>query len=300
MEEEKKIKFPTTGTYDFPSLILGGKGKYVDKTDLLYELCNDADQQLFISRPRRFGKSLMLSTLQAMFEGRRDLFQGLALDSLPWEGWETPYPVYNFTMASAVGETYELFIERLAKLVKELCAQADVPYDGTGPVSGRFEDFLKAAIKKSPTGKIVVLIDEYDEPVAKFLGDLETLKKVRSVLHDFYEKLKINSGGIRFLLMTGVTKLTKLSVFSGMNHLKDRTMDPRFATLLGYTPAELDGPLRENVEAFAAKNKMDFTAAKKALLSWYDGYRFSPDAEDKVCNPVSLGSALESGKLANY
>ena len=98
MEEEKKIKFPTTGTYDFPSLILGGKGKYVDKTDLLYELCNDADQQLFISRPRRFGKSLMLSTLQAMFEGRRELFKGLAIDSLPWEGWKAPCPVYNFTV----------------------------------------------------------------------------------------------------------------------------------------------------------------------------------------------------------
>ena len=293
MEEEKKIKFPTTGVFDFPSLILGGKGKYIDKTDLLYELCNDADQQLFISRPRRFGKSLMLSTLQAMFEGRRDLFKGLAIDSLPWEGWKAPCPVYNFTMASAVGETYGLFIECLAKLVKELCAQADVPYDGTGPVSRQFEDFLKAAIKKSPTGKIVVLIDEYDEPVAKFLDDLETLKKVRSVLHDFYEKLKIYSGSIRFLLMTGVTKLTKLSIFSGLNHLTD-------ATLLGYTPAELDGPLRENVEAFAAKNKMDFAAAKKALLSWYDGYRFSPDSEEKVCNPVSLGNALKSGNFANY
>ena len=300
MEEEKKIKFPTTGVFDFPSLILGGKGKYVDKTDLLYELCNDADQQLFISRPRRFGKSLMLSTLQAMFEGRRELFKGLAIDSLPWEGWKAPCPVYNFTMASAVGETYGLFIECLAKLVKELCAQADVPYDGTGPVSRQFEDFLKAAIKKSPTGKIVVLIDEYDEPVAKFLDDLETLKKVRSVLHDFYEKLKINSGGIRFLLMTGVTKLTKLSIFSGLNHLTDVSMSPDYATLLGYTPAELDGPLRENVEAFAAKNKMDFAAAKKALLSWYDGYRFSPDSEEKVCNPVSLGNALKSGNFANY
>ncbi|MBQ6008654.1 MAG: AAA family ATPase [Kiritimatiellae bacterium] len=301
MEEEKKIKFPTTGTYDFPNLILGGEGKYVDKTDLLYQLASPkADAQLFISRPRRFGKSLMLSTLQAMFEGRRELFKGFALDSLPWEGWETPYPVYNFTMASAVGETYELFIERLAKLVKELCAQADVPYDGTGPVSGQFEDFLKAAIKKSPTGQIVVLIDEYDEPVAKFLDDFETLKKVRSVLHDFYEKLKINSGGIRFLLMTGVTKLTKLSIFSGLNHLTDVSMSPDYATLLGYTPDELDGPLRENVEVFAAKNKMDFVAAKKALLSWYDGYRFSPDSEKKVCNPVSLGNALKTGDLANY
>ena len=301
MEEEKKIKFPTTGTYDFPKLILGGEGKYVDKTDLLYQLASPkADAQLFISRPRRFGKSLMLSTLQAMFEGRRELFQGLAIDKLPWEGWETPYPVYNFTMSSAVGETYELFIERLAKLVKELCVQADVPYDGTGPVSGQFEDFLNVAIKKSPTGQIVVLIDEYDEPVAKFLDDLETLKKVRSVLHDFYEKLKINSGGIRFLLMTGVTKLTKLSIFSGLNHLTDLSMNVCFATLLGYTPEELDGPLRENIEVFAAKNGMDFAAAKRALLAWYDGYRFSPQSEAKVCNPVSLGSALKSGDLKNY
>ena len=300
MDGENKIKLPPTGVFDFPRLILDGKGKYVDKTELLYRLANEDDAQLFISRPRRFGKSLMLSTLQAMFEGRRELFKELAIDSLPWEGWETPYPVYNFTMSSAVGETYELFIERLAKLVRGLCVQADVPYDGTGPVSGQFEDFLKAAIKNSPTGKIVVLIDEYDEPVAKFLDDLDTLKKVRSVLHDFYEQLKINSGGIRFLLMTGVTKLTKLSVFSGLNHLTDISMFPEYATLLGYTSDELDGSLRENVEAFAAKNRMDFAAAKAKLLEWYDGYRFSPDSEGKVCNPVSLGKAFKTGKLANY
>ncbi|MBQ7189509.1 MAG: AAA family ATPase [Kiritimatiellae bacterium] len=101
-------------------------------------------------------------------------------------------------------------------------------------------------------------------------------------------------------MLTGVTKLTKRSVFSGLNHLKDVTMDPRFATLLGYTPDEMDGPLRENVEEFAARNGMGFAAAKKALLSWYDGYRFSPDSEAKVCNPVSLGYALETGRLANY
>ena len=295
-----KIKVPTTGVCDFPSLILGGKGKYVDKTDLLYQLANDADQQLFISRPRRFGKSLMLSTLKAMFEGRRELFKGLAIDSLPWEGWERPTPVYSFTMSSAVGETYDLFLGQLAKLVKGLCAEADVPYDDEGAVSGRFESFLKDAAAKSPTRQIVVLIDEYDEPVAKFLDDLPTLKKVRSILHDFYEKLKINSGSIRFLMMTGVTKLTKLSVFSGLNHLKVRSMDWRFATLLGYTPDELDGALRENVESFGAKNGMGFKEAKAALLSWYDGYRFAPRSEARVCNPVSLGSALESGELKGY
>ena len=298
---EHTIKVPTTGVFDFPSLILEGEGKYVDKTDLLYRLAAPrTDAQYFISRPRRFGKSLMLSTLKAMFEGRRELFKGLAIDSLPWEGWEQPTPVYSFTMSSAVGETYELFMGRLAKLVKELCVQAGVPYDGDGPVSGQFEDFLAAAAKKSPTGKIVVLIDEYDEPVAKFLDDLETLKRVRSVLHDFYEKLKVNSGAIRFLMMTGVTKLTKLSIFSGLNHLTDLSMNACFATLLGYTPEELDGPLRENIEVFAAKNGMDFAAAKRALLAWYDGYRFSSQSEARVCNPVSLGSALKSGDLKNY
>ena len=301
MEEETKIKFPTTGVFDFPRLILGGEGKYVDKTGLLYRLAKStADAQLFISRPRRFGKSLMLSTLKAMFEGRRELFKGLAIDALPWEGWNTPTPVYSFTMADAVGETYDEFKEQLAEVVRQLFADAKIPFPRTGTAAGKFGRFLQAAAKKSKTGQIVVLIDEYDEPVAKFLDDLDTLKKVRSALHDFYEKLKSNSGSIRFLMMTGVTKLTKLSIFSGLNHLTDVSMSPDYATLLGYTPAELDGPLRENVEAFAAKNKMDFATAKKTLLSWYDGYRFSPDSEEKVCNPVSLGSALESGKLANY
>ncbi len=300
MEAERIIRVPTTGVFDFESLITNEKAKYVDKTDLLYQLCDDADQQLFISRPRRFGKSLMLSTLKAMFEGRRDLFRGLAIDKLPWEGWEHPTPVYSFTMASATGATYELFLEQLAKLVRGLCAEAGVPYSGQEYAPGQFEDFLKAAAAKSPTKKIVVLIDEYDEPVAKFLDDIASLNKVRSVLHDFYEKLKNNSGSIRFLLMTGVTKLTKLSVFSGMNHLKDRSMDRRFATLLGYTPDELDGALRENVEALGSRNGMDFAEAKAEILSWYDGYRFSPDSDERVCNPVSLGNALEAGKLKGY
>ena len=297
---EKKIKVPTTGMFDFPRLVEEGKGKYVDKTNLLYALATDADAQLFISRPRRFGKSLMLSTLKAMFEGRRKLFKGLAIDSLPWEGWKQPTPVYSFTMSSANGVTYEKFQAALSKLVEGLCGQIGLGYDAAVDATVNFEEFLKAAAAKSPTKKIVVLIDEYDEPVAKFLDDLDALKKARALLHDFYEKLKVNSGSIRFLMMTGVTKLTKLSIFSGLNHLKDRTMDPRFATLLGYTPEELDGPLRENIEVFAEKNGMDFAAAKRALLSWYDGYRFSPDSEAMVCNPVSLGNALENGKLANY
>ena len=301
MRKSKPIKVPTTGVFDFETLIRDEEAKYVDKTALLYELArHKADAQLFISRPRRFGKSLMLSTLKAMFEGRRDLFKGLAIDKLPWEGWKKPTPVYSFTMGDVSGENYDEIKEQLGELVDELYVQAGIPVPEKGTVPGKFRKFILAAAKKSPTGKIVILVDEYDEPVAAFLDDIKTLKRVRKLLHDFYEKLKFSSDSIRFLLMTGVTKLTKLSVFSGLNHLKDRSADPRFATLLGYTPDELGGALRENVESFGTKNGMDFNAAKGAILSWYDGYRFSPGCEERVCNPVSLGNALETGELKGY
>jgi len=298
---KKMIKVPTTGVCDFETLISDPEAKYVDKTDLLYDMARPkSDAQYFISRPRRFGKSLMLSTLKAMFEGRRDLFKGLAIDKLPWEGWKRPTPVYSFTMGDVTGENYEEVKEQLGELVEDLFRQAGVPAPEKGTIPGKFKKFILAAARQSPTKKIVILIDEYDEPVASFLDDIKTLKRVRNLLHDFYEKLKFSSESIRFLLLTGVTKLTKLSVFSGLNHLKDRSMDPRFATLLGYTPKELDGPLRENVKAFGVKNGMDFNAAKGAILSWYDGYRFSPGSEERVCNPVSLGNALETGELKGY
>ncbi len=300
MPKKKTIKVPTTGVCDFETLVTSKKGKYVDKTDLLYELCNDADQQLFISRPRRFGKSLMLSTLKAMFEGRRDLFKGLAIDKLPWEGWKQPTPVYSFTMGDVTGENYEEVKEQLGELVEDLFQQAGIPVPEKGTIPGKFKKFILAAARQSPTRKIVILIDEYDEPVAAFLDDIKTLKRVRNLLHDFYEKLKFSSESIRFLLMTGVTKLTKLSVFSGLNHLTDISSFAEYATLLGYSPEELDGPLRENVEAFGEKSGMDFAAAKAAILSWYDGYRFSPRNENRVCNPVSLGRAFKDGELKGY
>ena len=300
---KRKIQELTTGVHDFPTLIGDKENKYVDKTGILYELARrKTNAQYFISRPRRFGKSLMLSTLQAMFEGRKNLFKGLKIYDKPWEGWtaKNRHPVYSISMLRANGATYDNFRAALEKLVRDLCEEADVPYDPMADATVNFGEFLKAAALKSPTKKIVVLIDEYDEPVAKFLNDVKTLNKVRSDLHDFYEKLKDNSKSIRFLMMTGVTKLTKLSVFSGLNHLTDLSMDPRFATLLGCTPEELDGTLRENVEAFGAKRGWDFATARAKLLEWYDGYRFSPESEAKVCNPVSLGKALKTGELLNY
>ena len=300
MNGEKHIRNPTTGMPDFPRLVEGGDAKYVDKTDLLFRLASRrTETQFFISRPRRFGKSLMLSTLKAMFECRRELFKGLALDSLPWE-WDKPYPVLHFTMADVSGLTWEEFRSSLAGFIRKMFTQNGVPFDDAKPAIDNFPDLIRTMAARSERKQVVVLIDEYDEPVAKFLDDLPTMHKVRADLHDFYEKLKNNAGIVRFLMMTGVTKLTKLSVFSGLNHLVDLSMSADYATLLGYTPEELDGPLRENVEAFGEARGEDFAAAKAELLSWYDGYRFSPDSEAKVCNPVSFGRALATGRLVNY
>ena len=304
MAAKRRIRQLTTGTHDFPTLRGKPDAKYVDKTDLLFQLANDTESQFFISRPRRFGKSLMLSTLQAMFEGRRELFKGLKIDKKKWECWDKKnrYPVYNFSMSQANGVTLAKFQTALGKLVRGLCAQINLPYDRKVDASVNFEEFIRAAAAKSPTKKIVVLIDEYDEPVAGFLDRPEELELVRKTLHDFYEKLKTNSDVVRFLMMTGVTKLTKLSVFSGMNHLTDLSMAPDYATLLGYTHEELDGPLRENVEAFGTASGWSFAKAKAEILDWFDGYRFSPLTEARVINPVSLGKLFgkEGGKLKSY
>lgn len=300
MKGRKPARMLTTGMHSFPRIVADKSKKYVDKTALLHELASDrTDSQYFISRPRRFGKSLMLSTLRAMFECRRGLFEGLALDSLDWE-WDKPYPVINITMASAKATKYEDFQSSLRGMVRVMAREQGLEFDEGETAARNFELLVQHMAKKSERGQVVVLIDEYDEPVAAFLDDLPTLEKVRAELHDFYEKLKINADYIRFLMITGVTKFTKLSVFSGLNHLTDLSMSPRFATLLGYTPEELDGALRENVEAFGEMNGIGFEAAKARLLEWYDGYRFSPQSKAKVCNPVSIGCAFREGVLRNY
>jgi hypothetical protein len=146
-----------------------------------------------------------------------------------WECWDEKnrHPVYNFTMAQVEGDSYEEVKGALDGLVEDLFVQAGIPVPGKGTIQEKFAKFLKAAATKSPTKKIVVLIDEYDEPVASFLDDITTLNRVRKLLHDFYEKLKTNSGSIRFLLMTGVTKLTKELLGGHRPRLDDREPHPR-------------------------------------------------------------------------
>ncbi len=305
MEDTPKIRQLTTGKFDFPGLIQDSKAKYVDKTDLLYALCNDADQQLFISRPLRFGKSLMRSTLKAMFEGRKKLFKGLKIYDMPWECWDENkrYPVLSLDMAKlAPSEGLQAMQKTLRLTIDEKAVEFGCKVPETPLLGFAFDELLQSIAAKSWCGKVVVLVDEYDSPVQGFLGNPGELEKVNAFLHDFYRRLKNNSGLIRFLMMTGVTKLTKLSVFSGLNHLKDLSMAPSFATLLGYTVKELDGALRENVEALGSRHGWDFRRTKREILRWYDGYRFSPKVKTRVVNPVSLGKLFdkEGGDFKSY
>ena len=288
-----------TDIYSFENLRKDGY-VYVDKTDLLWRLASSQEgRQFFISRPRRFGKSLMLSTLKCLFEGRRELFKGLKVEKKRWD-WKRTYPVVMMDMSKVKGETPEGLRENLNSMVDVLLAEFELGQEKRVSEPGRrFALFLEKMAEKH--GEYVVLVDEYDVPIQGFFGDRKALLRVRQIMHDFYVNLKNHSGDIRFLMMTGVTKLTKMSVFSGLKHLTDLTMDePRYAALLGYAPREIEQFYPGRLDAFAKKLKTDRKGALKRLLDWYDSYWFCPDSRARVCNPISVAKALRLAKIDNY
>ena len=291
---------------------------YVDKTDLLWRLVSSREgRQFFISRPRRFGKSLMLSTLRAIFEGRSDLFKGLKIEKHDYD-WKH-YPVVMLNMADVVAPTVDKLRENLSSMVKGLIRGFEL--EGVDIVSEpgmtlgnflkalaakaereRVEEERKKGVGKSGRGQgLVILVDEYDVPLQGFFGDRKSLLAVRKMMHDFYLALKNNQDGIRFLMLTGVTKLTKVSVFSGLNHLTDLTMERKeYAALLGYTPKEIAAFFPRRLDALAKRLKTDGKGALRQLLDWYDSYRFSPESTARVCNPISIGKALAARSIRNY
>ena len=275
------------------------KYTYVDKTEMLWRLVSDSeDSMFFISRPRRFGKSLMLDTLKCIFEGRRELFKGLKIEKRKYD-WKT-YPVVMLNMAdiggASIGELHENLLDMVDGLVGSFALKDVRRVSSPGKYLGNF--FKALAAEK---GQFVVLVDEYDVPLQGFLDDRPAIRAVRKMMHDFYIQLKNSSGDIRFMMMTGVTKLTKLSVFSGLNNPEDLTMDhPEYAGLLGYTPREIAATYPKRLDALAKRLKTDRKGALKRLLDWYDSYRFCPDSTVRVCNPISIAKALNLSKIGSY
>ena len=298
-----------TSFYDFDRLIEGGY-VYVDKTAILYELARPGtDGIYYLPRPRRFGKSLMISTLKALFQGRRELFKGLKIERTAWDWEKEVYPVVHLDMSKASASTLADFEDKLGKMVKFVCEEFDIPYDSNASAAANFLVLLETLPKLTrrkyakSDGKYVLLIDEYDAPIAKLLDSEKgraELADMRSALHDFYVQAKSHCGDMRFLMVTGVSKFAKTSIFSAFNNPVDLSLDARVADLLGYTHEEMETYFHEHIQAFADKNGLTYEGAFGELLRRYDNYQFSPERLVRVVNPVSLGNALSTGVIRNY
>ena len=297
------MKYPI-GVQDFEKIISDGY-VYVDKTDLIYRLVNDG-KIYFLSRPRRFGKSLLVSTLKHYFLGHRELFKGLAIDGLETE-WNE-YPVFhlsfggvNFSNSSAIDESLSMFIENAEKEygIEERFKDYGI----------RFAAVLKAAHEK--TGRrCVVLIDEYDKPLLDVMdtelrvtdsdgNSLRLEEYNRNVLKGFYSVFKDADPDLRFVLLTGVTKFSQVSVFSGFNQPKDISMDSRYEALCGITLEEMLEVFHEPITQLAKKYKTDYDGMVEMLRKRYDGYHFSSEMTG-VFNPFSLLNCFDKLEMRNY
>ena len=276
---------------DFSKIRSGGY-VYVDKTAILQNLISDGKgSRYFISRPRRFGKSLMISTLKAIFKGQRDLFKGLAIEQGGYSWRE--YPVVHLDMSAVLSDDVGEIKRNIVNLIRRQAQEAEIKidFDAYNTPASSFCAFLEGMERKY-SSQLAVLVDEYDAPVNRLVEQNVDPAPVSLVIHDFYLQLKVNDARIRFLMMTGVSKFAKLSVFSGLNNLIDLTLEPECAGLLGYTIEEVRKYFSEHILDMANNQEKTSDEILQELMAWYDGYRFSPYSSIKVTNPVSLGAAL--------
>ncbi len=248
-------------------------------------------------RSLSFGKSCV-SALKALFNGRRELFDGLAIDKLDWK-WET-YPVIHFEFNDFSVTSIEEFESDLASHIEERLADAGYKYDDSKTAHFNFGKAIETlAWQTDEKGErahkgVAILIDEYDAPVGHCLDDLNKAEAVRERLSNVYAQMKNRTGDIRFLFMTGVSKFTKLSVFSALSNIVDISQDSEYATMLGYTEEELTENFDEHLRDHAAKTGRQYAEYRAELKHWYNGFRFSPDADVTVYNPISVAYTLRT------
>ena len=287
---------PATDIYTFRELREKGF-TYVDKTGLLLPLVDfSIGKQFFMARPRRFGKSLLVSTLHALFEGRRELFGGLAIEP-KWD-WSKKWPVIHLDMGTIESETVAEFRQAILDLLRKEAARLHVPQCGDVLPSVAFGSLVRDVAVTAADGQCAVLIDEYDKPLLRHLSRPD-VARFRDELKPFYGVVKYTEGLQRFALLTGVSKFSKVSIFSDLNNLIDLTMTPGEATLLGYTHDEIRKCFPETLAKIGRANGTDADGAFEEVVRWYDGYRFEENAE-KVVNPVSFGLCAKNGKFQNY
>ena len=279
-----------TDTHDFPSIRKDGK-IYVDKTEFVHRMVSDANTRLyFISRPRRFGKSLTLSVLKALFAGRRELFDGLYLGRADWK-WEK-YPVIHFEFNDVDASSVEEFEKSFAEHVRERLEAAGYAYDGTKTVAFNFGNAIESLSAANGGKGVVILIDEYDAPVGHCLDDVAKAEAVRDRLSAVYSQMKNRTGDIRFLLMAGVSKFTRLSVFSALNNIVDVSQNDEYATMFGYTEDELSANFDEHLREHAKIMGRSYEDYRAEMKRWYNGFRFAKNDKTTVYNPISVALTL--------
>ena len=286
------VKYPI-GIQNFEKLRKDGY-IYVDKTALMYQLV-DRGSYYFLSRPRRFGKSLLISTLEAYFEGKRELFEGLAVEKLE-KDW-VKRPVLHLDLNT---EKYE-DPESLENILNDTLCNWERIY-GTEPsemsLPLRFKGIIRRAHEQ--TGhRVAILVDEYDKPMLQAIGNEELQKSFRSILQAFYSVIKTMDGSIKFAFLTGVTKFGKISVFSALNNLNDLSMWDEYVALCGITEQELHDNFEEGINKLAQAQGMTYDEVCSELKECYDGYHFVENSIG-IYNPFSLLNTFAKQKFGNY
>ena len=285
-----------TDIYTFENLRKGGF-TYVDKTAILKELADlSRGKQFFIARPRRFGKSLAVSTLKCLFEGKREYFEGLAIE--PQWDWSKKWPVIHLDMGSAQTETVPELHGRWRAILANVCRDNKIDFRGDDNPATALENVINDLAAKSDDGQVVVLVDEYDKPL---LGHLMTprVTEFRNALKAFYSVLKTFESKQRFTFITGVSKFSKVSIFSDLNNLKDYTLESVVATLFGYTHEEVKRNFPQSIAVLGENLGKSPEETFADIVKYYDGYRFYQDAEP-VINPVSLGMTFDTKRFGNW
>ena len=267
---------------------------YVDKTAFIWRIANTG-KPYFLSRPRRFGKSLFLSTLEAYFEGRKELFEGLAIAEMEKE-WKK-YPVLHLDLNA---KKYESPADLVAILNQHLEAWEAIYGDEKKDRSPeeRFGYIISRASERAGAG-VVVLVDEYDKPLLQALGDDDLIDNYRKTLKAFYGVLKSSDRYLRFVFLTGVTKFAQVSVFSDLNQLNDISMKPQYATICGITQQELEDTFAPELQRLAATNGLTYQETLDKMKTLYDGYHFCEFTEG-VFNPFSVLNVFDGYKFSNY
>ena len=268
---------------------------YVDKTEYVYRMTHTDGKFFFLNRPRRFGKSLLVSTFQSYFKGKKELFKGLAIEKLEKE-WNE-YPVLHFDLSKGKHMEKEQLNRYLLDIIEKQEARFDCMSNKID-VNIRLDDLINAVYQK--TGKqVVVLIDEYDAPLLDVAHEKEKLDELRNSMRNFYSPLKGNESMLRFVFMTGITKFSQLSIFSELNNIKNVSMDEPYAGICGITKEEMLTQMSDDIDALAEHLELSREETIQELKDHYDGYHFTWPSPD-VFNPYSLLNCFADGRMDDY